>query len=146
MNPQLAKLLEGELITASNELSVALESARKARALADALEQKVDAYKRALAAAKDEDSSPPTKIEPFIVGAVEVPPEVNKSQIARDFIFANPERGVTAKDIADAFRKAGVSFHINYPWSVLRRLAKNKTIKEIRGRYYPVPDSKRPDV
>src|SRR3990170_5001366 len=111
MNLQLAKLLEGELMTASNELSVALESARKAKALADALEQKVDAYKRALAAAKDEGFSPSTTIEPLIVGAVEIPPEANKSQIARDVIFANPDRGVTAKDIADAYRKAGVAFH-----------------------------------
>jgi len=146
MNLQLAKLLEGELMTASNELSVALESARKAKALADALEQKVDAYKRALAAAKDEGFSPSTTIEPLIVGAVEIPPEANKSQIARDVIFANPDRGVTAKDIADAYRKAGVAFHVNYPWSVLRRLTKNKTIKEIRGRYYPVPESKRLDA
>jgi len=58
--------------------------------------------------------------------------------MVRDLVTANAQFGTTIKDIRAAFTKAGVSFHPNYPYALVRRLKKRGTIKELRGKLFPV--------
>ena len=138
----LAKLLEEKLRSMKDELMEAQRIAKEANDKADYLATKVDAYRKALSAETGEGTVQPesTGVDSLFVG--EPASEINKSQIARDVIFAKAEQGATAKDIREAFRKAGVSFHPNYPYAVIRRLKKNRTIREVRGKFYPIEPQK----
>jgi hypothetical protein len=137
VNPQLAKMLSEELRTAEDELAEAKKLAKEANERAASLERRVERWRGALAEATGEE---PVQTEAtgtaslFVGGAAS---EVNKAQIVRDVILANAEHGATIKDIREAFQRKGVTIHVNYPYAVIRRGKKNKTIREKNERYYP---------
>ena len=138
----LAKLLGEKLQSMKDELMEAQRIAKEANDRADSLATRVDAYRKALAAETGEGTPQPeaSGVDSLFVDGPES--EINKSQIVRDIIFAKAEQGATTKDIREGFRKAGVNFHPNYPYSVIRRLKKNRTIREVRGKYYPMEPKK----
>jgi hypothetical protein len=137
MNPQLAKLLKEELKTAEDELAEVRKLAKEANEKVSSLERRVERWKGALAEASGEE---PAQSENEADGNGDVDTSasgINKAQIVRDVILSNAERGTTIKDIREAFQKRGVTIHVNYPYAVIRRGKKNKTIREKNERYYP---------
>ena len=137
---QFVPLLEVRLQRATAAWEAAKETARIANAKAEELLRQVEAYRETLAVEKKEkkESVPVLASEsPHTGGEEEEALGGNKSALVRELIATKGERGVTPKDVRDMFKKAGVTFHVNYPYAVLRRLLRNKTIKKIRGKYYP---------
>lgn len=139
---QLIRLLEERLRTATADWEAAREEARVANEKVETLSRAVEAYRQTLAVERKENVAAPEPQSTQAPNDEEQAAEGNKSSIARELIFANIQRGVTPKDVREAFRRAGVSFHANYPYAVLRRFMKNKTVKKIRGRYYPMEPKK----
>ena len=134
---QLAKLLTDELKAAEDELVGAKRLAKEANERVDSLTRRVERWRGALAEATGEEPAQPeaTGAASLFVGGPAT--EVNKAQIVRDVILANAEHGATIKDIREAFQKRGITIHVNYPYAVIRRGKKNKTIREKNERYYP---------
>ena len=133
----LARLLRKRLDSVTGELDEVKKEAEAVNAKLADLSKKVDSFRAALNVELGDGASTAQMESP---GNSEIESEAagdNKSQIARDLIQANRERGTTPQDLRDAFRKSGLSFHVNYPYSVLRRLRKNHTIRKSGGRYYP---------
>lgn len=140
---QLAKLLEEKLQSMKDELIEAQRIAKEANDRADSLAIRVDAYRKALAAETGEGTiQPEAKEEEVASGGDGLGSEINKSQIVRDIILARAEQGATTKDIREAFRKAGINIHPNYPYSIIARLKRNRTIREVRGKYFPMEPKK----
>lgn len=138
----LAKMLEERLRATKDELDEAQRIAKKATDKAEFLASKVDAFRKALAAETEERKPQPesTGVDSLFVG--EPATEINKSQIVRDVIFAKAEQGATTKDIREGITKSGVVFSPNYLYSILQRLKRNRTIREARGKYYPMEPGK----
>jgi outer membrane protein TolC len=130
-------MLSDELRTAEDELAEAKKSAKEANERAASLERRVERWKGALAEATGQEPTQPEKETQENDGDGKTIPEINKAQIVRDVILANAEHGATIKDIREAFQKKGVTIHVNYPYAVIRRGKKNKTIREKNERYYP---------
>lgn len=143
---QNTEFLEERLRAITAEWEAAKEAAQAAKEKEETLSVAVDAYRKALAYERrgKKIPLPAAKAEPPEQLSLDesLASDTNKSLIARELILANAERGVTPKDVRDAFKKAGVSFHANYPYAVLRRFMKNKTIKKMRGKYYPMESKK----
>jgi hypothetical protein len=138
----LAKMLDDKLEITKTQLVEAQRIAKEANEKAELLASKVDAYRKALAAETGEGTVQPEKtgFDSLFVG--EPASEINKSQIVRDVIFAMAERGATTKDIREGITKSEVPFSHNYLYSVLQRLKRNQTIREARGKYYPMEPKK----
>jgi hypothetical protein len=139
---ELARLLDERLKKASNELMEARRLAKEANDRVDTLERRVERFGEALAEETGQEPAQPATETKKIGDDETTTPGINKAQIVRDVIFANLGRGVTTKDIREGFQKAGVTVHVNYPYAVIRRLKKNKTIREKNGRYYPMEPKK----
>jgi hypothetical protein len=129
---QLEQLLQDKLNIATSELSIAQDQLNQAQRKVDSLTRRVDAFTHALAEERGEGNSPVIESKKELSAGTD-----NKSQIVRDLVATNAQFGTTVKDIRAAFTKAGVSFHPNYPYAVVRRLKENGSIKELRGKLYP---------
>ena len=132
---QLEQLLRDRLKSSSSELEIAAKERDEKQRQVDVLTRKVEAFSQALKVESGEEEIPaPTASE---VQQQPVNGDANKSQIVRDLVKANVDVGTTIKDIREAFNKAGVSYHANYPYAVWRRLKNNGTVREVKGKLYP---------
>lgn len=137
MNAQLAKMITEQLQKAVAELAEAKQRAEDINAKVEYLARRVERWRGALAEATGEEPAKEGRTEDAVGDAADRDVDVNKSAIARKVLQANAARGVTPKDVREAFDKAGVSYHPNYAYAVLRRFRRNKTVRVMRGRYYP---------
>lgn len=141
MVTDLERLLQRKLEAITVELDEAKRVAAEANAKLEVLSRKAQTFKSALSEERGIDSA---LIAVPQSGNGSKPEseqaEDNKSQIVRDLVNAYSERGIVPKDVKDAFRKAGVFFHPNYPYAVLRRLKKNGTIRKQGERFYPAKE------
>jgi hypothetical protein len=135
MMDQLEQLLQQRLDLASSELAEAQAQLNNLQSKVDSLARRVEAFSRALDEERGEDSG--TVMEQ-ITSPEQAPVSTdNKSQMVRDLVAENSQFGTTIKDIRAAFTKANVSFHPNYPYALVRRLKKNGSVRELRGKLYP---------
>jgi hypothetical protein len=63
--------------------------------------------------------------------------EPSKADFARQFIRDNPH-GVSPEELLKGFERASISIAKPYVYSLLQRLRDQQTIKQRRGRWYPV--------
>lgn len=139
MMTDLERLLQKKLDAIMGELEEARRVATEANAKLELLSRKALTFKSALVEEQGIVDSSLTAVPQSGNGSKLESEEAenNKSQIVRDLVNANSERGIVPKDVKEAFRKAGVSFHPNYPYAILRRLKKNGTIRKQGERFYP---------